>query len=434
MPYNVQALKDIIANAGIFNAPERPQGMNDNQFNALKQFADARKRLFVNDCNKLKPEKFHPYEGPNVDKLILKSPKDLASDNAEKNVLLQKHSFSAFIQTSKRSMRAFGLDRFIGTIDDPIHQWPGEVDMFSTSQVHRENIADDKLTWLSEFTSGPIKNRVVKYEESRDGFAALADVRLYLHHQASRDQKKIREWLNVVKLPKSGTPEPTIRKIEILVSIFNSYGKQKIPDHEMRDVLRDALKGVPIWAPLNSWCVNNCEAYEDLSFDDFVQQVMSNHDTSCQMDIDKPPVSHASEDAGGKKKRPRSTATGGASGSVSNNKKGRTTLHDVQSRGQEALKSCSQEQLRSVWKQVGQALGLPVEQPPTAHWQQNYWCRYCNSSKHWKQDCRNWAAQKFYGAGKGGGKGGRGGKGGKGGKGNAQADPKPAGDADITDV
>ena len=239
-------LRDAVKNAGTYPIPKSWTVLMMNKYGASvaqseADQADKRTRLYVGDCEKLKGRDFKAFECTNADAIINLSENYVSSED-RKQTLLQQYSFEHFIQKAKRDTRKYKIEDVFGSHANPVYKWSRYCNALSWTFTHRKQIADDVLTYLSEFTKGVIHEVVNRQNESRDGLAALADIRLYVDQTAKSEKKKINDYLVTLALPRNSDPWCCIRKCEILFSLHDSYSEgKKFTNSEKRNFLREGL-------------------------------------------------------------------------------------------------------------------------------------------------------------------------------------------------
>ena len=78
-------------------------------------------------------------------------------------------------------------------------------------------------------------------------------------------------------MPEKIDPNPFVRKTEILISVYNSYGKSaKYTDNDERDLLNDSMKESVMYRSLRDWTINSRSEYEAISFEDFKCKITDN--------------------------------------------------------------------------------------------------------------------------------------------------------------
>ena len=344
---------------------------------------------------------------------------------------LQAHSLDFFIDFAKRSLRKYKITHLLGTKTHPVFSYPADIfaPFGHIAHSNREEEADDLLTYLFEMTAGPIQNCVREYTENKDGVAALCAIILHVNSLGATEQSEIRDYFASKhhRIPDKGDPTGFIRKIEILVSVYNSYGRESTySNQDERDILRDSLRNSTIYKSLREWCTNNLEAFEGLTSDELRDKILVNYfehlkqngdrsqmpSSNKSMDVDEPTVPEGKPPGNHKGK-------GLAVSEV-------TDLNQLSKRQRSNLQSLFNEQSEKSRQNNPNYKGGKKRKFNNSHasWS-GPWCNFCKAATHWKPHCwNNPDGEHAAKGGKAGGKGtkGKGGKSGeKGGKGGGKS-------------
>ena len=276
------SVQGVTALMGVYPAVSIPPVniLSRREFDKIARRARKRKRVYVSSISTIKDKDFKCYEGPNVNKLLGLTDRELDTE-VEKHSYMQKHSLDFYLSRARRMVRKHELEDLFGTEENPIHEWPPGPSYTSVTLADRQALSSDLWVFISETTAGQAAEWIRPAEATQDGLSALLFLLLQNYLAGQRMQKQISEKLLQIRFPNRSSPVQTFRRIELLTSVHNSFRRDaNLTETQQIDTLYEAMRGVERYESLISWCVNNDAQFRKLNVYEFKLQIMTNSDLS----------------------------------------------------------------------------------------------------------------------------------------------------------
>lgn len=235
---------------------------NANASAAMTREAKERKSLTARELKKMYKEEENSKFAMRSVTSVLGLNVATTGTHAERDLLAQA-ALKVFCSQSALLLQEFDLAPLFGTDAEPNYQFPAGPTSTATTLEQRHKMNEEFYLFLESRTDG-IAHDIVCQNEG-DGLAALRALRISYAHMTDDNQRTIQDALRGMKAPEH-SPTNFLRKVNLLIEIHDSYGKNEMTDAQKCSVLKRTIETLPKYHDLVSHFNLNPEAYAALDY------------------------------------------------------------------------------------------------------------------------------------------------------------------------